>query len=133
MIRLPPIATLTDTLFPYTTLFRSRVGRHVAVIVLTGPDEAAGPFQRRRDHVVDQAMLVGQALRLELRGELLVEDLLEDVLEAAVIVFEDRVLGRQIDRIAALEAVIERRAGRSEEHTSELQSLMRITYAVFHL
>src|SRR3546814_2530954 len=103
MIRLPPIATLTDTLFPYTTLFRSRVGLHVAVIVLTGPDEAAGPFQRRRDHVVDQAMLVGQALRLELRGELLVEDLLEDVLE------------------------------RSEEHTSELQSLMRISYAVFCL
>jgi hypothetical protein len=38
---------------------RQGVGLHVAVIVLTGPHEAAVPFQRQRDHVVDQPVLVG--------------------------------------------------------------------------
>ena len=69
-----------------------RVGLHVAVVVLAGPDEGAFPLQRRGDHVVDQAMLVGDALGLELVGELLVEHLLEEILEAAVVALEDRVL-----------------------------------------
>src|SRR3546814_5023444 len=81
MIRRPPRSTRTDTLFPYTTLFRS--GR------------AGGP---ERDQ-----------LPLALR--------------------------HQGDRLERVEAVPEmaRGDGRSEEHTSELQSLMRISYAVFCL
>ena len=90
---------------------RDGVGLHVAVVVLAGPDVAARPFHRRGDHVVDQAMFVGDLLGVELRLEFAVENLLEDVLEAAVIGLEDGVLGRQIDRIALGEALVERGAG----------------------
>src|SRR3546814_2569880 len=93
MIRRPPRSTRTDTLFPYTTLFRSprcreRGPRHPAlrrpgdIVPHPGrPDGAAGRRRRRRQ-----------------RGP-----------------------------------GVPRRAQRSEEHTSELQSLMRISYAVFCL
>src|SRR3546814_1975059 len=82
MIRLPPRSTRTDTLFPYTTLFRSH---DLAVMDV----EAVGERQRRAllDVRLDVVLVDG--------GDLLV--------------------------------------GRSEEHTSELQSLMRISYAVFCL
>src|SRR3546814_2681243 len=76
MIRRPPRSTRTDTLFPYTTLFRS--------------DAVAAPAARFRDrHAAPDA-----------RGAVEVEEPLRR---------------------------------RSEEHTSELQSLMRISYAVFCL
>src|SRR3546814_2562669 len=91
-----------------------RIRLDVAVIILAGPDELARPFQRRCDHVVDEAVFIDDVRLLELVGEFGVEHLLEQVLEAAVIGLQDRVL-------------------RSEEHTSELQSLMRISYAVFCL
>src|SRR3546814_9986574 len=76
MIRRPPRSTRTDTLFPYTTLFRS--GAH---------------GERRRSW---------------------------------------RPTGRAAQR-PAQPGPARGRAGRSEEHTSELQSLMRISYAVFCL
>src|SRR3546814_3013591 len=80
MIRRPPRSTRTDTLFPYTTLFRSR--RPAAACV---PAPAGAPLRPRR------------------RGS---------------------------DAVAPVPPP---RCGRSEEHTSELQSLMRISYAVFCL
>src|SRR3546814_1371155 len=67
MIRRPPRSTRTDTLFPYTTLFRSHCRRHHRPRDRVGPERASMT------------------------------------------------------------------SGRSEEHTSELQSLMRISYAVFCL
>src|SRR3546814_5484345 len=99
MIRRPPRSTRTDTLFPYTTLFRS---------VLAG--RSAPGHQRTRP-----------------------------VLQGAAAVPE-----RRHHRQAHPHHRIERRrahpdfrkeepADRSEEHTSELQSLMRISYAVFCL
>src|SRR3546814_6103454 len=88
MIRRPPISTRTDTLFPYTTLFRSSAPRHVSSISLT--KEAATSCPRR--------------LSRKTRS--------------------DSVTARNIP-IAS--------RPRSEEHTSELQSLMRISYAVFCL
>src|SRR3546814_5229554 len=72
MIRRPPRSTRTDTLFPYTTLFRS--GEHVAHL--------------------------------------------------------ERGIVRHVELVAA---AVGRAQMRSEEHTSELQSLMRISYAVFCL
>src|SRR6185369_4851507 len=54
-----------------------------------------------------EAVLVENAGRLELRLELGVVDLLEEVLEAAIIGLEDRVLGREIYRVLAVESVIE--------------------------
>src|SRR3546814_10500428 len=88
MIRRPPRSTRTDTLFPYTTLFRSLVVDDLAV---------------RR---LDEAVFVDPA------------EAGERVDQADVRPF------RSLDRADA---------ARSEEHTSELQSLMRISYAVFCL
>src|SRR3546814_5716765 len=102
MIRRPPRSTLTDTLFPYTTLFRSHQGRPA------GAQAPAGAAVRlRNDRHRDPADRAAPAvLRLRRRG---------------------------VDRLrrAALRAGCRHR--RSEEHTSELQSLMRISYAVFCL
>src|SRR3546814_9748638 len=84
MIRRPPRSTRTDTLFPYTTLFRS-----------PGIVDA-----KKQGPPTGRPFVVGAS------GDL------------------RRVTGHQ----AACAA-----AGRSEEHTSELQSLMRISYAVFCL
>src|SRR3546814_8123254 len=97
MIRRPPRSTRTDTLFPYTTLFRSA--------------RIAGPhFRRDRRLFRDAVIALEQRIFLQEALELLIE-------------FESRKL-QQADRLLEL---------RSEEHTSELQSLMRISYAVFCL
>src|SRR3546814_4945287 len=97
MIRRPPRSTRTDTLFPYTTLFRSQAGmlraesaHHpaiAAVRTVDGSKAAAAP---------PEAVLLG------------------------------------FQRPLRLEACVDEQE-RSEEHTSELQSLMRISYAVFCL
>src|SRR3546814_8060078 len=89
MIRRPPRSTRTDTLFPYTTLFRSLkhrppcrrgcLGERICVLVLSLPNRAPTPDAHRRSRCRS------------------------DIWD------------------------------RSEEHTSELQSLMRISYAVFCL
>src|SRR3546814_6959766 len=92
MIRRPPRSTRTDTLFPYTTLFRSE-DREVDA----GPLEQLG--HRDRDLLVLVVERAGAAHPVE------------------VLVAEG---------VATLD-------DRSEEHTSELQSLMRISYAVFCL
>src|SRR3546814_4991683 len=96
MIRRPPRSTRTDTLFPYTTLFRSRLQ----------PAHAVFAHQLGAELGADGALRVGDVV-----GEL---HLLAE-LEHRLGVLDD--LGIQ----------------RSEEHTSELQSLMRISYAVFCL
>src|SRR3546814_3673523 len=101
MIRRPPRSTRTDTLFPYTTLFRSLDHHRNADAPL------AGVAAR---HGVGRAMSAPYA----------------------------EVIG---DPIAQSKSPLIHRfwlgalgiAGRSEEHTSELQSLMRISYAVFCL
>src|SRR3546814_10799785 len=97
MIRRPPRSTRTDTLFPYTTLFRSGerllegVIDHGVAAELNHDDLPAVPLKPGQGF--DQGARVG--------GNLLL-----------------------LQRWSAL---------RSEEHTSELQSLMRISYAVFCL
>src|SRR3546814_4894471 len=82
MIRRPPRSTRTDTLFPYTTLFRSPFYTLTTQAPTAAEPGPPGPIRRRKPH--DFPTLSGIALR-------------------------------------------------SEEHTSELQSLMRISYAVFCL
>src|SRR3546814_5313521 len=94
MLRRPPRSTRTDTLLPYTTLFRSRMG---------GLDR--GDLQHLRRARPDRPIGVPSRPRRP-RGRR----------------GKDRDLGCPGDP---------RR--RSEEHTSELQSLMRISYAVFCL
>src|SRR3546814_5355315 len=90
MFRLRSISTRTDTLFPYTTLFRSVVDRDVDLLGL-------GQHRDGRGAGVD-----------------------------APAAFGDR------DALHPMHAALELQL-RSEEHTSELQSLMRISYAVFCL
>src|SRR3546814_4900123 len=92
MIRRPPRSTRTDTLFPYTTLFRSQV-------------------DRRCDGARNQAGACDQALPA-------VVELAHD--QAGIVEGRETNTDREIEP-------------RSEEHTSELQSLMRISYAVFCL
>src|SRR3546814_14482075 len=108
MLRLPPRSTRTDTLFPYTTLFRS-VSHQVDLVAAGGiahlqdrPDEdALGAVLRRLGAEVDAHRRLGAGRDAGKRIE-----------------------GDQLGLAAGA-------GGRSEEHTSELQSLMRISYAVF--
>src|SRR3546814_2671980 len=95
MIRRPPRSTRTDTLFPYTTLFRSAAGAAQCGARSLGTERhrAEGPDRRSRQAAQHRARRQGPG--------------------AGAIPF--RVLRR------------------SEEHTSELQSLMRSSYAVFCL
>src|SRR3546814_3672257 len=90
MIRRPPRSTRTDTLFPYTTLFRS-----IAVVA----------YMMEPGDVKVVANRLVQLLELAKAGKL----------------------------TPASAAAGKARPARSEEHTSELQSLMRISYAVFCL
>src|SRR3546814_7170728 len=94
MIRRPPRSTRTDTLFPYTTLFRSVVVMRYGEVVESGTAQEV-LYNPRHDYT---KMLIAAVPRLTPRAA--------------------RPLAG---------------APRSEEHTSELQSLMRISYAVFCL
>src|SRR3546814_3843696 len=106
MKRRPPRSTRTDTLFPYTTLFRSQQHR----VDLRAPRR--GQPGGRRQHQGDLA-LAADPLRPD------------GVAQGAA-------GGCQAEDLLLLHAVRPLRR-RSEEHTSELQSLMRISYAVFCL
>src|SRR3546814_4269405 len=102
MLRRPPRSTRTDTLFPYTTLFRAHdLGDAGA---LQGVDVGTGVQRRGRQ-------LVAAAVARQEHQPLAVQ-----------LAAQQRIGGRA-----------EGRLDRSEEHTSELQSLMRISYAVFCL
>src|SRR3546814_1916254 len=95
MIRLPPTSTRTDTLFPYTTLFRSLLDTLLdprALYELPGRDELHDELSRRTLELAPGDTEGGTDLLRRYQKEM-----------------------------------------RSEEHTSELQSLMRISYAVFCL
>src|SRR3546814_10042907 len=98
MIRRPPRTTRTDTLFPYTTLFRSRQVRQ-------RPRLTMRQQPRGRAH----------------RKHLFIEQQGRRPVAPFSVAEPDGDVGFPVSRI------------RSEEHTSELQSLMRISYAVFCL
>src|SRR3546814_9029706 len=107
MRRRPPRSTLTATLFPYTTLFRS----------------LAAERHRAGDH---RRALAGGKLRQALR-----QDAADYRHRGTDRLAEQRRRSRAVVRLSTRAAG--RHARRSEEHTSELQSLMRISYAVFCL
>src|SRR3546814_7274843 len=114
MIRRPPRSTRTDTLFPYTPLFRSIFGGD-AVVVLTAGHGGA-------DDMADVAVTAQQRQAEALEGGGIVPggDHAAQTVQQAGRPLQDHMRERAI-------------AVRSEEHTSELQSLMRISYAVFCL
>src|SRR3546814_4927247 len=123
MIRRPPRSTRTDTLFPYTTLFRSRLRHRIAERA-----RRAGAIEILRDQraetLLPLAARIGDDALDRLTGDEAHDE--DAVARDAGIVreAEDRHLRGARDRRDRL---------RSEEHTSELQSLMRISYAVFCL
>src|SRR3546814_10532387 len=127
MLRRPPRSTRTDTLFPYTTLFRSQVypvtslmlqtlqGGYafmLVIVVMFYAGELAWKERGARLGEVTDAMPMPDWVPLAAKMACLVTVVLlfQLVGAAAAIGFQ-----------------------RSEEHTSELQSLMRISYAVFCL
>src|SRR3546814_6453222 len=112
MIRRPPRSTRTDTLFPYTTLFRSRARR--ADQRPERPDNAIGDDDRG-DHRKRKQQ---ERTQIECAVELKLE--LPRPIKQIIIVGKHR---SRADRLLE----------RPEEHTSELQSLMRISYAFFCL
>src|SRR3546814_2441571 len=96
MRRRPPRSTRTDTLFPYTTLFRSGLEAN--------PDQPGATM-------LPEAAAANRPIFYAGDGSM-----------------------RSLSEIRALFAAkLAEGGGRSEEHTSELQSLMRISYAVFCL
>src|SRR3546814_9695667 len=102
MIRRPPRSTRTDTLFPYTTLFRSTHASFSRCEKMLSRYSLI--MRRRRSNCSRFIVQSPQSKKCELAASAIDSD----------------------DRGSA-------RARRSEEHTSELQSLMRISYAVFCL
>src|SRR3546814_1426700 len=112
MLRRPPISTLTDTLFPYPTLFRPLLG---------GLDEGG------------LAELIGFGFGTEAGQVLLVVALLPALLWFRRFAWRDRLTRAASAAIVVAGALLLVVCVRSEEHTSELQSLMRISYAVFCL
>src|SRR3546814_2516487 len=94
MIRRPPRSKRTDTLFPYTTLFRS-------------------------------VAEVGHFVKFERDGQVSYVKLTDDARQHRL---HKMFIGLRVD-----DTITVNRELRSEEHTSELQSLMRISYAVFCL
>src|SRR3546814_3545036 len=110
MLRRPPISTLTDTLFPYPTLFRSAT----YFVTISGADreltEGIGALL---------AALVLVSVGIWMHGKSQAGEWRRYIQEK---------MGKALSRKSAWFLF-----GRSEEHTSELQSLMRISYAVFCL
>src|SRR3546814_7402436 len=127
MIRRPPRSTRTDTLFPYTTLFRSSYRR---------PSLKLGARYMKIDLSGKVAIVTGagrglgraHALLLAQRGAKVVVNDLGTGSDGA------GSSGAAADQVASeIRAIGGEALVRSEEHTSELQSLMRISYAVFCL
>src|SRR3546814_5582806 len=126
MIRRPPRSTRTDTLFPYTTLFRSAGGGHVA--------RPPGPLRRRARQQGPHAHARGLDAQLPprraLRGG---RSPPGGPRRLAAIRRSAHGLEPEGQRRPAPAAARAAEHPRSEEHTSELQSLMRNSYAVFCL
>src|SRR3546814_3780901 len=119
MIRRPPRSTLTDTLFPYTTLFRSipcrrasRVGRADATAATKGGSAHRGIWRADGRSHGDRRCRRTALGRRDHRRHQPGQDGNANQFHGPVHCLKKR---------------------RSEEHTSELQSLMRISYAVFCL
>src|SRR3546814_7682518 len=124
MIRRPPRSTRTDTLFPYTTLFRSE-----------SPDQGIRPIGRSAS---------GASAAAECNHPAATSGLAYNATRSGQdLALTDRRPGRRRHAVHLLHAISGVSAAhlhhvadaqhRSEEHTSELQSLMRNSYAVFCL
>src|SRR3546814_1653835 len=126
MLRRPPRSTRTDTLFPYTTLFRSlekaSLERLLGTMKMINGNHAlqkqlASLLDKRND-IAHRMLLPHFGVRRRDEDLRRVHDELKSTEESLHGAMKD--LAREIVTIKK----------RSEEHTSELQSIMRISYAV---
>src|SRR3546814_6246021 len=123
MIRRPPRSTRTDTLFPYTTLFRSLVQ---PAFTRHGLDIWRGFVRPRLDHLIEGFQAQGRT------------DLYFDYCAEFPVYVIAMVLGirpQDLEHFHEWTAMLQIAAApaRSEEHTSAIQSIMRTSYAVFCL
>src|SRR3546814_8513638 len=140
MIRRPPRSTRTDTLFPYTTLFRSLDKRYANLgktLQQLDATDAFGSFLNAYTASIDphtdyfdprSAERFNQSMSLSLEGigaQLQKQD--------DVVVIRDLIAGGPAETSGKFTPGDRIVGVRSEEHTSELQSLMRISYAAFCL
>src|SRR3546814_7903256 len=112
MIRRPPRSTRTDTLFPYTTLFRSPFRTDGVRFGPSSPRRPACKSGRRGQGGQSPIEVVDDVHHSARAG----------VYQQHIIIMTHPPIGTTSDG-----------EPRSEEHTSELQSLMRISYAVLRL
>src|SRR3546814_7615105 len=128
MIRRPPRSTRTDTLFPYTTLFRSWFAQAEPRRFKTGI------FDSTMTYSLTGNALAATRLKLALDARFPGDT---DGVDRLFYEFAETLLhhanGEDARAVVAALAAEGRGEHRSEEHTSELQSLMRISYAVFCL
>src|SRR3546814_1167609 len=124
MIRRPPRSTRTDTLFPYTTLFRSRrnAARFLAYLVDQGAISRPPEEPELDERLTAYCHWLATARALSPSG---IEETVKEVKRWYAQICGD---GKTCSTEALRSILL-----RSEEHTSELQSLMRISYAVFCL
>src|SRR3546814_8218034 len=113
MIRRPPRSTRTDTLFPYTTLFRSFLNMLISFSV-AGHVPTVQQTNERRSSIRVPRRFIAEVGRID-RPQ------------------RNRSTGSFATAAACCGDGAASLGSRSEEHTSELQSLMRISYAVFCL
>src|SRR3546814_3363065 len=142
MIRRPPRSTRTDTLFPYTTLFRSLHPSCPPTCCISTPHgDAHAEYRRRRDRRSECCSVAQRAPGCSVPGT---GD--PDLRSGGRSACRDDPRVPAVGRYRPDDVLVARvrvrrspeRGGgfgprRSEEHTSELQSLMRISYAVFCL
>src|SRR3546814_1387463 len=123
MIRRPPRSTRTDTLFPYTPLFRSHADLDDPVDPRPIAAHRLADLRDQHQRAAARGVIAGRLVHVgaEPAGDDLSvakRQLPADVQQPAL--FDDGHIGGD-------------RRGRSEEHTTKLQSLMRNSYAVFCL
>src|SRR3546814_8625033 len=137
MIRRPPRSTRTDTLFPYSTLFRSpgygperafqwppaRKSQSRPMKAIAGVGGRGMVFQRGAERSLCGVAVVAL---LGLTAPPLLAQPLSNALETKLLELERTLEQQRLEIQALREELLER----SEEHTSELQSLMRHSYAV---
>src|SRR3546814_7722311 len=133
MSRRPPRSTRTDTLFPYTALFRSEERASVTATFLeprSGHPLRAVLAENGIDIEPGEPLIIRRTLRVDGGSRAFIND---QACSAALLreigAYLVEIHGQHDDR----GLLNPRGHRRSEEHTSELQSLMRISYAVFCL